>query len=142
MRLTRQYAINNGVELRADLPTDEVIITADAELLKQSLINLLMNAIQATPPEGQVTIKLGMHVHRKQDGLIIEVTDTGIGIPADQVERVFDPFYTTRDKGTGLGLSIVHSIVQDHGGNIRIQSEEGKGTSVYLWLPLRQKEVR
>ncbi|MGE5454888.1 MAG: two-component system sensor histidine kinase NtrB [Methylocystaceae bacterium] len=141
VRLTRQYAINNGVKLEADLPTGEAVIEADAELLKQALVNLLINAIQATPAEGDVVVKLGWQMHNRQPGILLEITDTGVGIPEKQVARVFDPFYTTKEQGTGLGLSIVHSIVQEHGGYIRIESEENQGTSVYIWLPSEQKEV-
>ncbi|MGE5380972.1 MAG: two-component system sensor histidine kinase NtrB [Methylocystaceae bacterium] len=141
IRLTRQYAINNGVALSADLPTDDMLVEADAELIKQALVNLLMNAIQATPREGTITVKMGWQTHNYKPGMLMEITDTGIGISSEQVSRVFDPFYTTRELGTGLGLSIVHSIVKDHGGYIRIESEMNQGTSVYLWLPCKQEEV-
>lgn len=141
VNLVKPMAANKGVSLQADWPSEEEMAEADQELLKQALVNLLLNAIQATPPEGSVTIKIGSQWHEQQPGVLMEITDTGVGIPEDQAARVFDPFYTTRQQGTGLGLSIVHSIIKDHHGFIRIESGEGQGTSVYLWLPARQKEA-
>ena len=140
--ITRQYAGQHGVILYPEIQPREIFIEADAEQLKQVLVNLILNAIQATPSEGKVFIKTSKQVERKEstiDGVLLEISDTGIGIPAELISRVFDPFYTSKEKGAGLGLSIVYSIVQDHAGHINIESQAGQGTSVSVWLP-RAKE--
>jgi signal transduction histidine kinase len=142
VRLTRQYAANSGVNLIDDLPSGEIPVEADAGQIKQVLVNLFLNAVQATPSKGSVTIRLGPHKHEGRPGYLVEITDTGKGIPPEVIDKIFDPFYTTKDTGTGLGLSIVYSIVRDHGGSIRVFSEEGEGTSVDLWLPQDQKGVQ
>ncbi len=137
IHITGQYASQHGVGLYSEIQSREIFIDADAEQLKQALVNLILNAIQATPIEGKVFIKAYLQVGNKEpvDGVLIEITDTGIGIPADQISRVFDPFYTSKEKGTGLGLSIVYSIIQDHAGHINIESQADQGTSVRVWLP-------
>ena len=76
---------------------------------------------------------------KRDDSVVIEVSDTGKGISGDAVEKIFEPFYTTKDKGTGLGLAIVFSIIHKHGGEVSIQSGEGKGTTFTITIPDRQK---
>jgi signal transduction histidine kinase len=100
-------------------------------------MNLLLNAAQATPPGGQITVSA-----RKDDraeAVDLRIRDTGCGIPADILAHVFEPFFTTkRGRGTGLGLSISQSYVRRHGGDIHIESLPGSGTTVRLLLPIRQ----
>jgi two-component system NtrC family sensor kinase len=100
-------------------------------------MNLLLNAAQATPAGGSITISAGMG----QSARIIElrVRDSGSGIPADILPHVFEPFFTTkRGKGTGLGLSISQSYIRSHGGDIQLESTPGDGTSVRVTLPVHQ----
>jgi signal transduction histidine kinase len=127
----RHLTVANRVPL--DLPS----ITADVNQLSQILMNLLLNAAQATPAGGDITISAGM----EQSAGIIElrVHDSGSGIPSDILPHVFEPFFTTkRGKGTGLGLSISQSYIRSHGGDIQLESTSGSGTMVRVTLPVHQ----
>jgi len=103
----------------------------------QVFLNLILNAIDAMPDGGQLHISC----ERTEEHLVTVVRDTGQGIPESRIDRIFDPFYTTKEvgEGVGLGLSIVHGIVDKHGGRIRVESEEGKGTAFTVYLPLSGK---
>ena len=119
------------------LPT----VLVDAEQIKQVLLNLLLNAIQAIEGQGEIGIETRIvHVTRddkREKFLQIEIRDTGIGIPPENIDRVFDPFFSTRPEGSGLGLAISHQIVHEHGGFIDLESEVGKGTSFRIHFPLK-----
>jgi signal transduction histidine kinase len=127
----RHITVANRVAL--DLPA----ITADVNQLSQILMNLLLNAAQATPAGGSITISAGLE---QAAGIIeLRVHDSGSGIPSDILPHVFEPFFTTkRGKGTGLGLSISQSYIRSHGGDIQIESTPGAGTSVRVTLPVHQ----
>jgi signal transduction histidine kinase len=127
----RHIAMDNRVPL--DLPA----ITADVNQLSQILMNLLLNAAQATPAGGSITISAAKE--QSVDIVELRVHDSGCGIPADILPHVFEPFFTTkRGKGTGLGLSISQSYVRSHGGDIQVESTPGAGTIVRLTLPIHQ----
>jgi len=129
--LFRQIHLQNCVPL--DLPN----VSADANQLSQILMNLLLNAAQATPPGGTITV-LAEKV-RFAEMVELRVRDTGCGIPADILPHVFEPFFTTkRGKGTGLGLSITRNYVRSHGGDIQVESIPGSGTTVRVTLPMQQ----
>ncbi|MEO0095876.1 MAG: ATP-binding protein [candidate division WOR-3 bacterium] len=113
-------------------------ITADANQIRQVLVNILLNAAQAIEDKGTITISTNKI--KFEDFVEIKINDTGIGIPAENLKRVFEPFFTTkRGKGTGLGLSISLTYVKNHNGEIIINSEVGKGTEVKIILPIRQE---
>jgi two-component system, NtrC family, sensor kinase len=116
--------------LSPDLP----LVQADGDQMKQVLINLILNAIEATEPGGEVSLVSRSVDHDKGSVTQLEVRDTGVGIPDVHLDDVFNPFFTTKDKGTGLGLAIAHQIIAEHGGSITIQSEPGHGTSVFVNL--------
>jgi len=106
-------------------------VAADAELLHRAISNLVLNAMEAMPQGGALTLRT-----RDDDGkVLIEVTDTGSGLTAEECERIFTPYYTSKQAGTGLGLAIVQSVVSDHGGRIHVQSEPGRGTTFVIELP-------
>ena len=109
------------------------VIRADNFQLKHAILNLVLNAFQATPPEGSIVIETDHH----GDDLSIVVRDTGEGIPSDKLGRVFDVFFTMREGGTGLGLPIARRIVEEHGGALMIASQPGTGTTVRVLLPVR-----
>ncbi|MDX9846461.1 MAG: ATP-binding protein [Tenuifilaceae bacterium] len=105
--------------------------------LQQALLNILLNAVQAIGSEGRITIK----TTGDSKWIKVTITDTGCGINSENLKRITDPFFTTKDpgKGIGLGLSITQTIIADHRGNLKIQSEEGKGTTVTVSLPSKTK---
>jgi nitrogen fixation/metabolism regulation signal transduction histidine kinase len=106
-------------------------IAADSELLHRAFSNLVLNAMDAMPKGGDLTLRT-----RQDDGkVVIEVSDTGTGLTREECERIFTPYYTSKQHGTGLGLAIVQSVVSDHGGRIAVQSEPGKGTTFVIELP-------
>jgi two-component system, NtrC family, nitrogen regulation sensor histidine kinase NtrY len=106
-------------------------IAADPELLHRALSNLVLNAMDAMPKGGTLTLRT-----RRDDGKVaVEVCDTGSGLTPEECERIFTPYYTSKQHGTGLGLAIVQSVVSDHGGRISVHSEPGKGTTFVIELP-------
>jgi signal transduction histidine kinase len=106
-------------------------MAADAELLHRAISNLVVNAIDAMPQGGSLTLRT-----RDEDGkLLMEVSDTGSGLTPEECARIFTPYYTSKQHGTGLGLAIVQSVVSDHGGRVRVQSEPGQGTTFVIELP-------
>lgn len=129
-----QAKVKVKLELRADLPA----MPLDANQMKQAFYNLIRNACQAMPKGGTLTI--GGSFTDFEVNITFE--DTGKGINPEQMGKLFQPFSTTRSTGTGLGLLIVRRIIREHGGEIDIESREGRGTCVKLWLPLVEKKVR
>ena len=128
-------ARKHRLKLRRDLASDLPSVLADADQIKQVLINLVLNAIQATQAGGAVTVTSRPLRHKDVPGAQLEITDTGVGMARDQLDHIFDPFFTTKDKGTGLGLAIVHQIVREHGGTIVVNSCPGGGTTFLIDLP-------
>jgi PAS domain S-box-containing protein len=122
-----------------------ILIKGDPDQIEQIIMNLMVNARDAMPDGGHVTIKTC--IAKGEDGFspdgdygMLMVSDTGCGIPEKIINRIFDPFFTTKEpgKGTGLGLATVYGIVKDHGGHISVRSEEGKGTSFHIYLPVAE----
>jgi len=108
-----------------------VTVSGDADLLKQVFLNILLNAVQVTP-EGRAVKAI---CRDEQAAAVIEVSDEGPGIDPENIEKIFDPFFSTREKGTGLGLTISARIVQAHGGTIRVKSEKGAGSRFLISFP-------
>jgi signal transduction histidine kinase len=116
-------------------------VFGDEALLKQVFLNLALNALQSMPGGGTLEVVEETSMLEECDGFTeFVVRDTGSGIPEEQLHRVFDPFFTTREKGTGLGLTIVHNILQAHGGAILVESVLGKGTAFRMRLPISEGE--
>lgn len=115
-------------------PLADFAISADSLLLKQAMGNVLDNALQHTAAGGTITLQVD-HSPDHRD-VVIRIADTGVGIPADQMSKLFTPFYSTRASGTGLGLAFARKIAEMHGGTLTIESTEGKGTSVTFTLPM------
>jgi signal transduction histidine kinase len=128
-----------GKLLENSVPRDLPYIRADANQLSQVLMNLLLNAAEATPEQGRIAITASKLTF--VDTIEIRVSDTGCGIPPDILAHVFEPFFTTkRGRGTGLGLSISQAYVRSHNGEIRVDSVQNHGTTITLTLPIRQEE--
>lgn len=126
------------VKLKLDLRTDLPSMPLDANQMKQAVYNLIRNACQAMPNGGTLTISGTFTDYDVR----LSFEDTGKGISSEHMNKLFQPFATTRSTGTGLGLLIVRRIIREHGGEIDIESREGKGTCVSLWLPLIEKKIR
>jgi signal transduction histidine kinase len=126
----RALAEAQGVRLDADTSRAGVA-TVDPEQLAQALDNLVRNALDATPPGGSIAVT----AETRPEGHVVTVTDTGRGIAAEHLPRVFDLYFTTKPDGTGVGLAVVHQIVTSHGGTVDIASEVGRGTRVTIALP-------
>jgi two-component system NtrC family sensor kinase len=104
--------------------------------LQQVAINLIVNALHAMPAGGTLTIRTFDHDMENKAGVALEVEDTGVGMSADLIGRIFDPFFSTKKReGTGLGLSISQGLIDRQGGRISVESEPGKGTCFSIWLP-------
>jgi signal transduction histidine kinase len=120
------------MHLDDELPT----IQADLTLLHRAIENLVLNAMDAMPAGGVVMLRTthdACEVH-------LEISDTGQGLTPEECERLFTPYYTTKQHGTGLGLAIVQSVVSDHGGRISVESESGVGTSFHIALPIARPQ--
>jgi two-component system, NtrC family, sensor kinase len=130
----RQQALSKPVEIELIKDAELPVIEHDTGQIHQVLLNLLLNAIQAIEGDGKVTVKLA----QRDDCALVEVGDTGCGIPPENLSNVFRPFYTTKGHGTGLGLSLAKRMVEDHGGRIEVSSEVGRGTDFRVLLPLRR----
>jgi signal transduction histidine kinase/CheY-like chemotaxis protein len=128
------------VSLRAERDPETPKIVAVRDQVHQVVLNLVLNAIAATPPAGEVVVQTRPDVER--GGVVLEVRDTGPGIPEDHLDQVFDPFFTTKapDEGSGLGLMICHRIVTDHDGTIEVCSREGEGATFTVRLPVEPRD--
>jgi signal transduction histidine kinase len=131
-KLAAETAKMSHTSVRIDAGDDVPAVLVDPEQMKQVLLNLVINAIQAMPSGGEVVLRSV----KNSDSVILEVQDEGIGIPPEDLERVFNPFVTTRPDGTGLGLSIAYQIVSQHGGHIAARRNPGQGMTFTVTLPV------
>ena len=127
-----------SIQVRKELAALPPVVQGIEHKLQQVFLNLFLNARDAMPKGGWLTIV----TRADRDGAVVEIADTGSGIPAEQLSRIYDPFFTTKEigKGTGLGLSITYGIVQEHGGTITCDSQVGQGTRFSIRLPLAVAE--
>jgi len=132
LSLERESAEARGVRVVRDVTTPCVAI-GDAEKLRQVVLNLVVNALEAMKDGGVLTVRAAPD-EQTGERIVLSVEDTGPGIPPEVRAQVFDPFFTTKEAGTGLGLSIVRKIIDQHAGDIRLESEVGKGTTVRVWI--------
>jgi PAS domain S-box-containing protein len=129
---------NAGIEVRREFEEGLPKILLDEKYLKQAILNLMKNSISAMPGGGTLTLRS----KRTNDHVEITVEDTGEGIPEDLVDKIFEPYFTTKDFGSGLGLTVVYKIVKEHLGDITVDTREGKGTAFIMNFPIPQKERR
>jgi PAS domain S-box-containing protein len=132
--LTRKQAAFNDVTVKLNLYENLPATHVDKDQIEQALINLTLNAIEATDPGGEITITTRFDA--KTNIIEISVSDTGVGIPFENMDKIFDPFFTTTEGGTGLGLAVTHGIVEQHGGTIEAANNPGPGTCFTIRLPL------
>ena len=122
------------IEIKTFLPSSLPAVRLDRELFKQALLNLMLNAEQAMPEGGELTLL----ARAEPDRVRLDVIDSGVGMSANALARCFEPFHTTKPSGSGLGLPTTRRIVQMHGGRIEVQSEPSKGTQFTIWLPIHK----
>ncbi len=133
-RLLIHQKRGEDIEIKLEFETDMPTVEADAGQIQQAVIALATNAIDAMPNGGTLTFRAFAKRHR----VVIEVQDTGIGIPPEEVSKIFEPFYTTKEigKGTGLGLSVCYGIITEHGGKVSVRSNLNSGTTFSIFLPV------
>jgi signal transduction histidine kinase len=131
--ILRNEAIRHFVDIRTDVAEGLPKVIADRVQLQQVFMNLMLNGIQAMEKTGGV---LTVKVQLRQDGQVqISVSDTGVGLPADEADRIFDAFFTTKPEGSGMGLAISRSIIESHGGGVWASANSGKGATFHFTLP-------
>jgi len=126
------------IELIPRLAEDLPLLEFDEKLLKQALLNIINNAVAAMPKGGTLTVS----TERRGEVVLVHVRDTGSGISDENMAKIFEPYFTTKDFGSGLGLTVVYKIVKEHGGEINVKSREGEGTTFTISLPIPIKELR
>jgi signal transduction histidine kinase len=136
LEFVRPEALRRHVELRHQFVGDPPRSLLDANLLKQAFLNLIINAFEAMPRGGDLIVETD------SDGrsLTARITDTGTGIPAGELDKVFRVYYSTKPGGTGLGLPTARRIIQEHGGSLTLTSEVGRGTQALVTLPVVNEE--
>ncbi len=134
VKLIESDAKRKGIILKLNIEEEDPIIPADPDKLKQVLLNLYLNAIEAMDKGGKLIIRVGTDFNK--NSMFIKISDTGHGIKHEDLPHIFDPYFTTKSSGTGLGLAIAHKIIESHGGEIRVISNHRQGTEVTIFLPL------
>jgi PAS domain S-box-containing protein len=136
LSLCKQQLRQKGIKVGKRFPQEAVFWEGDDNQIKQLIVNLILNSIQAISGKGAIEIRVAKERDDGAEKVRLEVADTGIGIPEKDLPKIFDPFYTARkNKGFGLGLSISKRIVEKHNGSIRVKSEVGQGTTIFVDLP-------
>jgi two-component system sensor histidine kinase HydH len=135
VRLIEKEASDKNIDIKLDLSQQPLLAEIDTDRFSQCLLNLYLNALQAMEKGGQLSIKDSL-THK--NFIVIEIRDTGSGIKVENLNKIFDPYYTTKTKGTGLGLAIVHKIVEAHNGSIKVRSISGQGASFIISIPAKQ----
>jgi signal transduction histidine kinase len=120
-----------GIRVTHNLDGKSFLIRADHDLLYRAFLNIFLNSVQAMETGGHIHVQ----VQEEKDACVVEIRDTGSGISQENLKRIFNPFFTTKEKGTGLGLSIVQKIIEGHRGIMSIESSEGQGTKVMIRIP-------
>jgi two-component system, sporulation sensor kinase E len=138
MNLLKDQCGQLGIRVAVDVANDIPLIMADRNQVKQALFNVMKNALEAMDRGGEIFI----HLEADDEWVVLSVKDTGVGIPADKLTRVFDAYYTTKASGGGLGMLILLRILRAHGGTVDIQSTPNVGTTVTLRFPLKHRRVK
>lgn len=131
--MARKQLERMGIAVQVDLQPVRPL-TGNPIQLKQVILNLILNAMEAMPTGGTV----GITLVPVENGIMLAISDTGVGMDDQTMERIFEPFYTTKGDGTGLGLAVSYGIIQGHGGDLRVESEPGRGSRFTIWLPYNQ----
>jgi two-component system nitrogen regulation sensor histidine kinase GlnL len=151
LKLIHEQLSQKNIVLSNNFNATQDLISGDADLLTQALVNLNLNAIDAIEKNGEISVGTTNCSYRfvhSNDGrssptscIRLQISDTGVGIPYDKLKKIFDPFFTSKSEGTGMGLSVAHGIIQEHRGVIEVESEPGKGTTFYIYLPILEEDT-
>ncbi|WP_053216065.1 ATP-binding protein [Guptibacillus hwajinpoensis] len=136
--LLKTQAILKDIVIRTDYEFDHFLLVCEENQIKQVLVNVLKNAIEAMPSGGMISLKVSKN---ENDDAVISIKDQGVGIPEHQLSRIGEPFYTLKENGTGLGLMVSFNIIENHNGRMTITSIEGEGTTVNISLPAEEKHL-
>jgi len=131
--LMENYFQENNIRVNKEFETDVPEVSVDPSQIKQVFLNIMMNAVESMPDGGDLDIQIRPGI----DSIEIDIIDNGMSMPKKVLEKIFNPFFTTKPNGTGVGLSVSLKIIEDHGGNIDVKSIEGKGTVISLTLPVK-----
>jgi two-component system sensor histidine kinase HydH len=134
LKMIERQASAKQIQVLCRLPPEIKEVALDPDGINQVLLNLYLNAVEAMDPGGKLSVSLSMD--EGSAWIKIMVSDTGSGISKEDLAHIFDPYFTTKQTGTGLGLAIVHKIIEAHGGEVRAESEVGRGTTVTVLLPV------
>jgi signal transduction histidine kinase len=127
-----EEAGSRGIIIKTEYNDNNVMVSMDMDKMKQALYNILKNAMESIPGEGIVSVSVEPN---GKDKISIRISDTGAGLTDDELDRIFNPEYTTKEKGLGLGLPLAHEIIRGHNGEIRVKSTVGSGTTFEILLP-------
>ena len=127
-------AAQHGVEIVLELGSETLPVKVDVDLVKQAILNVVLNGVQAMPKGGALTVA----THQEGDTVVTEIRDEGTGIPVAVQDKVFELYFTTKKSGSGIGLAQTYQIMQWHYGSVDFESQEGKGTTFRLRLPLAE----
>jgi signal transduction histidine kinase len=140
LELIENQAESRGISMSLCVQEEPIILAGFEDQLRQLFLNLIINGLEAMPKSGRLSVRVG--TTRRADSelstprVVVSIQDTGEGIPAEEMNRIFEPFFSTRSRGTGLGLTIANRIAGEHGGIIRVESTQGKGSNFIVELPL------
>ena len=135
VELFKQEIKNKQIKFNLEISPDISLIQADEDQIRQILMNIIINAIQAITEKGEIKIKTEKSLLKGKPAIKLIIEDNGIGIVDKDLNQIFDPFFSTKEKGSGLGLSIVYKLVEGHQGEIKVESKEGEGTKFIIFLP-------
>ena len=138
LELVEEELREKGISLNRDYPQESIMGRMDSGLMKQAIINLIKNAVQAMPGGGEISIRM----EKKDAYLKFSITDQGTGIPREKINRLFEPLFTTKETGSGLGLLVVYKALRQHGGYVEVTSQPGEGTTFTIWLPQRPERIK
>ena len=152
LKLVHEQLSQKNITLNNDLQAKDDLISGDADLLTQTLVNFNLNAIEAIASDGIINVTSSNCTYRFAQGdnpddaisrscIRVRISDTGMGIEGDQLQKIFDPFFTSKSEGTGMGLSVAHGIIQEHHGAIEVESKPGKGTTFSIYIPILEEDA-
>jgi signal transduction histidine kinase len=152
LKLIHEQLSQKNITLNDNLKAKHDLISGDADLLTQSLVNFNLNAIEAIESDGAINVTTSNCTYRfardddpanaiTKSCIRLQISDTGRGITGDQLQKIFDPFFTSKSEGTGMGLSVAHGIIHEHHGAIEVDSKPGKGTTFSIYIPVLEEDA-